>query len=421
MLVEKLFLNLLITLAPVLLYSVLWEDKKKLNSPYICGLLQSIAAIACIAFSYHKYEFNWDLRYVPLILATLYAGPKAGGVVLTTIIGIRILLGGHTVPFGLMNSIFISLIPFLILKKFWSYSPNKRVIVSFFIGFWSILTCYFSLNAFRLLTGKHIVFVYIPDLLLVALFESVAIALAAKLNEGIIERNKMREEILRAEKLNTLGELAASIAHEIRNPLTVVKGFLQLMQKEEKDKNYEYLSLVLNELGRAEGIITDYLNFAKPQFEKIEEFSIKDILTEVMVLLEPLATKQGVQLLTTLDEEEFILNTDRNQLKQALINLIKNAIEATPEGGNVTLQYKLRNNQAAILISDTGKGMTSEQLSRIGTLFYTTKEKGTGLGTSVSLRIIETMNGSVTYSSRPGEGTEVMMILPDNKKELLSV
>ena len=421
MLAEKLFLNLLITLAPILLYSVLSDNNKKLQSPYICGLLQSAAAIACIIFSYSKYQFGWDLRYVPLILAILYGGPKAGSMVLSIIIFIRILLGGYTVPFGLMNTIFISLIPFLIRKKFWSYSPNKRVILSFLIGFWSVLTCYFSLNAFRFLTGKGLELKYLPDLFLVALLETAAIALAAKLNEGVIERDKMRNEIIRSEKLNIMGELAASIAHEIRNPLTVVKGFLQLMQKEETGKNYEYFSLVLNELGRAEGIINDYLNFAKPQFEKIEEFSLKEIITEVILLLEPLAMKHGVQLERNLDEKEFVLNTDRNQLKQALVNLIKNAIEATPESGSVTVQYNLENTHASILISDTGKGMTQEQLSRIGTLFYTTKEKGTGLGTSVSLRIIETMNGKVTYSSKVGVGTQVKMILPDTRKNLVHI
>jgi two-component system, sporulation sensor kinase B len=414
MLAEKLFLNLLITLSPVLLYSVLSDNNKKLKSLYMCGLLQSLAALACITFSYTRYGFGWDLRYVPLILSILYGGPIAGGIVFTSIVILRVALGGHTILFGVMNSVLIALIPFLITKKFWTFSPNKRVTVSFLVGFWPILVCYFSLNAYRFIHAE-LKLEFLPDLLLFALLQTVAIALAAKLNEGIIERSKMKEEILRSEKLNTLGELAASIAHEIRNPLTVVKGFLQLMQKEEKGKYYEYLTLVLNELGRAEGIINDYLNFAKPKFEKIEEFSITEVLTEVSALLEPLATKQGVQLLTPLDEEEFILHTDRNQLKQALVNLIKNAIEATSEGGQVTLKYKQENNNASISISDNGKGMTSEQLTRIGTLFYTTKEKGTGLGTSVSLRIIETMNGKVTYSSKLGEGTEVIMILPETK------
>jgi two-component system sporulation sensor kinase B len=230
----------------------------------------------------------------------------------------------------------------------------------------------------------------------------------------------MKVEIQRTEKLNTLGELAASIAHEVRNPLTVVKGFLQLMQQDERGKNYDYLSLVLSELGRAEAIINDYLNFAKPQFEKLEEFSLVHVLSEVKMLLEPFAVKQGVQLESSLDTSNFHLLTDRNQLKQALVNLIKNAIEATPEGGKVTITYKHKDHHAYIYITDTGKGMDHEQLARIGTLFYTTKDKGTGLGTSVSLRIIETMKGKVSYQSKLGIGTQVTMILPEGKKEIVN-
>jgi two-component system sporulation sensor kinase B len=191
------------------------------------------------------------------------------------------------------------------------------------------------------------------------------------------------------------------------------------MQQEEKGKHYEYLSLVLSELDRAESIISDYLNFAKPKFEKIEAFLLKEVLTEVVMLLEPLAAKQGVQLESELDSSGFTLITDRNQLKQALVNLIKNAIEATSEGGKVSVHNKVDSNHASILIVDTGKGMTPEQLSRIGTLFYTTKDKGTGLGTSVSLRIIETMNGKVSYKSVPGVGTEVRMVLPGSQKPVL--
>jgi two-component system, sporulation sensor kinase B len=422
MLAEKLLLNLLITIAPVLLYSFLVENKYKLNSPFLSGFLQSIAALACMLFSYVNYGFNWDFRYVPLILAILYGGPIAGGMVLTTLVAFRIFFGGETVYFGLFNSLFTALIPFLLMKRFLSFSSNKRILLSTLISVWSLLLCYFSLTAFRYFNGEFFKLDYhIPDLILVGAIHTIALALAAKLYEGIIERSKMKEEILRAEKLNTLGELAASIAHEIRNPLTVVKVFLQLMQQEEHGKNYDYLSLVLNELGRAESIINDYLNFAKPKFEKLEKFQLKEVLSEVVILLDPLAVKQGVQLVRELDESKFTLNTDRNQLKQALVNLIKNAIEATSEGGKVTIYFRPENDHATILISDTGKGMTHEQLSRIGTIFYTTKDKGTGLGTSVSLRIIETMNGKVSYKSKPGVGTEVTMILPECRKELVNI
>jgi two-component system, sporulation sensor kinase B len=422
MLAEKLLLNLLITISPVLLYSVLTNHKRKLDSPIISGLLQSTAALSCMIFSYANYGFNWDLRYVPLVIAFLYAGPIAGGMVFTTIIAARLLMGGDTVLFGLVNTLFIAIIPILIMKRFWSYTPNKRVLITALIGAWSLLVCFLSLTVHQSLEGQAInINTNIPDLLIVGIIDTIAFAIAAKLNEGLVERSRMRVEIQRSEKLSTLGELAASIAHEVRNPLTVVKGFLQLMQQEEKGKNYDYFSLALSELGRAESIINDYLNFAKPQFEKIEEFPLVDVLAEVKMLLGPLALKQGVQLESNLDSGDFHLFTDRNQLKQALVNLIKNGIEATSEGGKVTITLKQIDHQAYIYIADTGKGMSYEQLSRIGTLFYTTKDKGTGLGTSVSLRIIETMSGKVSYKSKIGIGTEVTMILPEGKKELVNI
>ena len=422
MLAEKLLLNLLITISPVLIYSVLSDNKRKYNSPFLSGLLNSTAVVACMTFSHINYGFHWDLRYVPLILSFLYGGPVAGSMVLATLIGARVLMGGDTLYFSLINSLLNALFPILLMKKFKSFNPNKRVLVANLIGIWTLIPCFFSLTLFRHSKGHPLQFdFHVPDLLLIGLIHTLTIFLASKLNEGLVERNKMRAEIQRAEKLNTLGELAASIAHEVRNPLTVVKGFLQLMQKEEAGKNFEYFSLVLSELGRAESIINDYLNFAKPQFEKLEMFQLSDVLSEVVMLLDPLAVKQGVQLESELDKSDFVLVTDRNQLKQALVNLIKNAIEATSEGGNVTIHYKHDHNHATILISDTGKGMTNEQLSRIGTLFYTTKDKGTGLGTSVSLRIIETMNGKVSYKSKPGIGTEVTMILPGGKKELVNI
>ncbi|MGG3562342.1 ATP-binding protein [Neobacillus rhizosphaerae] len=420
MLAEKLLLNVLITIAPVLLSSILMDNNRKIKSPYLCGFLQSIAAITCMLFSYANYGLHWDLRYVPLVLAILYGGPLAGGIVLSSIIGTRLILGGSTMVFGLASSVLTALIPFLLLKIFWRYSSNKRVLLTMLAGSWSLILCFLSLSIFRYLEGNLFKLDFnIPDLLLVGLIQTLALGLAAKLNEGLIERNKMKKEIQRAEKLNTLGELAASFAHEVRNPLTVVKGFLQLMQQEESGKNYQYLSLVLNELARAELIINDYLNFAKPQFEKIEEFSLKEVLAEVVILMEPLAAKQGVQLESELESITFILETHRNQFKQALVNLIKNGIEATPEGGKVTVHSKSDIHHATVKIADTGKGMTEEQLARIGTLFYTTKDKGTGLGTSVSLKIIETMHGKVSYHSVLGVGTEVTLLLPIGKKEQL--
>jgi two-component system, sporulation sensor kinase B len=412
MLVEKLLLDVLIILMPIFINSVFFENKSMGKSPFLCGVLQSISVFLCLVFSYEEGGLFWDLRYVPLVLSFLYGGPIAGVMVLATYMLTRTYMG-EGLLLGYASGLLAAIVPVLFMKGFLKLEPKARIRRAVLVGFWP---------AFAMLTIL-VIHILINDptasgtnkiMMNVGIFGAIqvlAVWIAAYLNEALIEKALMRKEILRAEKLNTLGELAASIAHEIRNPLTVVKGFLQMMHKKETGDNYYYLSLVLTELGRAEAIINDYLNFAKPQFEKLEDAELARIITEVSLLLEAFASKENIQVNVELEWDVYV-KTDRNQLKQALVNIIKNAIEASPEGGEVVIRQKAMGDRSYITIIDKGKGMDTEQIARLGTLFYTTKDKGTGLGTSVSMKIIEAMGGTVSYKSELGAGTEVTLILP---------
>ncbi|WP_408009321.1 ATP-binding protein [Pseudalkalibacillus sp. A8] len=411
MLAEKLLLHVLIFLVPVLIYGVLFQKRRIDQSPYSYGLLHGFAAFLCMVFAYHNYGLYWDFRYVPLVLACLYGGPISGGIVLGFILLTRTFLGGDALLFGYISGVMAAVLPFLFTKKFMKYKPKKRVTLAIVIGGWPAFVMLGILLAFMFTQGFSTNKEILINIFLFGTIQIIGIGFAAMLNELVIERHIMKQEIQRSEKLNTLGELAASIAHEVRNPLTVVKGFLQMMKAERKGDSYEYIPLVLSELGRAEAIINDYLNFAKPEFKKIETFRLSDVIYEVMFLMDALAVKQGVELINEFDSN-CLIKTDRNQLKQALINFVKNAIEATGVGDSVTIGVKLSGNNVIVKVTDTGKGMNKEQLKRIGTLFYTTKDKGTGLGTTVSLRIIQSMNGKVSYRSEPNVGTEVTVWLP---------
>ncbi|MFX3623385.1 MAG: ATP-binding protein [Ectobacillus sp.] len=409
MLAEKLLLHVLIILAPVFVYSALLEQRRLSQPQYVWGAFYGIAAFLCMNFPFYSYGFFWDLRFVPLILAILYGGPIATGIVAIVIIEMRTYIGGDAMVYGHVVMVMVGALPLLFHRKISKLRPKQRIAVTALLGLWPAFLTYCALLLYMYLQGSMVHSLdALANAFIIGIIQATGIAIAAKLNEEMIERKQLKQEIQRTEQLNTLGELAASIAHEVRNPLTVVKGFLQLLQQE---KSHQYIPLVMSELERAESIINDYLNFAKPQLTKISSFSLSEVIVDVMALLKPLAAKQGVRL-----QQNFtatpVLETDRNQLKQALLNLVKNAIEATEAGGSVTVQLKMEHNHALILIQDTGKGMTKEQLSRIGTSFYTTKSKGTGLGTMVSLRIFETMNGKVSYKSEVGAGTEVMIMLP---------
>jgi two-component system sporulation sensor kinase B len=246
----------------------------------------------------------------------------------------------------------------------------------------------------------------IGSMLLFAVFQVLAVYLSAMIYEVCHERIGMKQEIRQNEKLKTLGQLAASMAHEVRNPLTVVKGFLQLMRPHENGKNGYYLGIAMGELDRTEAIINDYLFFAKPKLTKIESFSLTDLVDNVISLYTPMATNNGIVLSSNL-QDDIVIETDRGQMQQALINLIKNAVEATPSDGVVSVCLTGQDHYAQIVITDNGKGMTKEQISKIGTLFFTTKEMGTGIGTALAVSIIESMNGQITYESELGAGTTV--------------
>ncbi len=421
MLTEKLLLDVLIILAPVLIQTSLLENHKLGKSPIFIGILHGIAAFVCMIFAFKAYGLFWDFRYIPLVLSMLYGGRKSGIIVLFFILFARVIDGGDAILFGFISALLAGILPFLLSNRFWTYSPKKRVKFAVFLGLWPAMVMFgillsYSLIQGILISGNKEMLTYI---LIFGGIQVLGVGLAAQLSEWMIEKTQLRDEILKSEKLNTLGELAASIAHEVRNPLTVVKGFLQLMKKQVSGPHHEYLTIVLAELGRAENIINDYLNFAKPQFEKLEKLNVREVLLDVTLLLNAYALKEGVHLEEQLQEDGFLL-TDRNKLKQAFVNVIKNAIEATPSQGEVKVKLEVKDSIAIITVKDTGKGMTKEELDRIGTLFYTTKDRGTGLGTSVSIRIIEAIGGNVQYSSEVNKGTLVTISLPLKAEEMES-
>ncbi|AZB41615.1 two-component sensor histidine kinase [Bacillus sp. FJAT-42376] len=415
MIVEKLLLHVLIVLAPILVHSLFISHRPiPIGRPsYLIGAVYGITATICMVFAYKIFGLYWDLRYVPLLLAVLYGGVRGGMTALGIILVTRFFLGGDAIIYGMTAVLLSAFSIFLIAARFRrSETKGKKTGWVFFAAVWpvlfqfSVLSLYLHFHTDNPVLQRKMIYV----LAAFGLIQIAASVFAALLHEASLERSRLQEEVFRSEKLNTLGEMAASIAHEVRNPLTVVKGFLQLMQADHPKTQFPYIPLVLSELERAESIISEYLNFAKPQLEKLEQFELGGFLEDVVQLLNPLATKDGVHL-TCQTEAEILLETDRNQLCQAMINLIKNAIEATPEGGNVHVSMIAFGREAEIKIADTGSGMTKEQLAKIGSLYYTTKEKGTGLGTMVSLGIIDAMGGKTVYSSLPGKGTEVRISL----------
>ncbi|PGV55772.1 ATP-binding protein [Bacillus sp. AFS037270] len=231
------------------------------------------------------------------------------------------------------------------------------------------------------------------------------------ISRDISERKKSEEVLLQSEKLSIVGELAAGVAHEIRNPLTTIKGFVQLYKAE--NSSIVYNDLLLSELERIESITSELLSLGKPQAVKLDQVNLGDLLVNTVELLSPQANMNNIQFDLKLDGGPFIIKGEKNQLKQVFLNVIKNAIEAMPVGGDIQIRMgKDGANNCMIWIQDHGFGIPEELLPRLGEPFYSLKEKGTGLGVMICHKILKQHNGSITYKSKLNEGTKVEIKLP---------
>lgn len=232
-----------------------------------------------------------------------------------------------------------------------------------------------------------------------------------------IQKRKETDDLLRrSEKLAVVGQLAAAVAHEIRNPLTSIKGFLQLFQST-KEFNDRFLAIVLDELNRVETIISEFLTMARPHNEKAEPIMLNRLIHQVVQLLQPQALMDNKEITFDASGRETEIIGDANSLKQVFVNLIQNALDALKEKGTVTVQIAAEDQNVIVRISDNGCGIPKELLIKLGEPFYSTKEKGTGLGLMTSFQILESHGARVEVASTEGEGTEVTIYFPGKKSQ----
>ncbi|MFC5701399.1 ATP-binding protein [Cohnella faecalis] len=215
----------------------------------------------------------------------------------------------------------------------------------------------------------------------------------------------------RTEKMKIISDLAASVAHEVRNPLQVTRGFLQLLSEKSDLENKNYFGMAINELDRASTIITDFLTFAKPEMETLVMLDLSEEIKKIEGIMSPLAALHGGILVIDIPENLHIYGNS-SKLKQAFINIIKNSIEAIGKDGVIGIYAYSTERDVILRISDNGEGMEEEKLASLGEPFFSTKSKGTGLGLMVTFRIIEAMKGSIEFRSTKGKGTEAIIRFP---------
>jgi signal transduction histidine kinase len=233
------------------------------------------------------------------------------------------------------------------------------------------------------------------------------------IGRNITEPKKAYDLILRSEKLAVVGELAAGVAHEIRNPLTSIKGFMQLAEQN-GEFNSQYVQIMLSEISRIELIVSEYLSLAKPNQNSPKSLqNMGTLVGNVITLFESQTNLRNITIHSEIGPSSYQIMCNPNEIKQVFINILQNAIEAIGSNGDIYIYLRnVEEKGVEIIFIDNGCGIEKERLMKIGEPFFSTKEKGTGLGLLTSNRIIEKHNGTIKIESQINKGTEVRIFFP---------
>jgi two-component system, sporulation sensor kinase B len=405
LMVDLLFI-LLITLFTEMFVDTKVYSEKKRNIVYTFSF--SLALLINFFFTVHiNGNFMMDLRHTVLLIGGLYGGVYTLPVLAVLAIGY---IGFYSPEEELANTMTIiieAVVIFCLSKYYHKWRLRKKMAVIgmtvTFIGYGIMKVVDFL---FHFTTGY--------DFFIVTIYGGSMLILIYAM-EWVRNSIAIKTRIQQTEKLEIVSHLAASVSHEIRNPLTVTKGFLQILETEEypEEKKREFFSLARSELGRAEAIITDYLTFAKPSTNKMEILDVKDELIHLIEVVYPLANMHSILIESTLHPVQ--IKGEKQLFHQCIFNLLKNAIEAMEDkGGSLVITCQAtKGNMTEIRISDTGIGMDKKQMQRLGEPYFSMKGKnGTGLGMMVVHSIIKSMNGKIRVESNVGKGTTFVLHFP---------
>jgi PAS domain S-box-containing protein len=232
------------------------------------------------------------------------------------------------------------------------------------------------------------------------------------IGRDISSLKKTEQLLLTKEKLSVVGELSAGIAHEIKNPLTSIKGFIQLIKKTGKTQA-DHVDLVLSEIDRINEIVSEMLVLSKPQSKELVQFPIIEVIEYVSNLVSNETGNSGIEIKISNMDENTLVKGDKNNLKQVFINLIKNSMEAMTSGGTIEIKViHTSPDTISIKVKDSGSGIKPDDMQKLGDPFFTSKEKGMGLGLTITKKIIQEHHGFMKIESEEGIGTTVTISLP---------
>lgn len=416
---EGLLDNILFMIVPLLIYQMIWVDRGllgKKGSKAFMVVISAISIALCMFFPTSiPQNVMLNMKYLPVISTVLYGGPLNALSLGVVILGLSFFTNNESSLLIILTIFIILAITMPFKKVYFSLIIQNKMILA---GGLSILISLIHSAAIFATTkfSLHL----LGCILLFTAMQAITLWLMTYIYEKIGQFAILKKQISNIENLKVISELASSTSHDIRNPLTVTKGILQLMRYDDysKEKKAELTQLAIDELAHAETIINDYLAITKAQLDLNSHINLSEITQRAVNVIKPYANINNIEIKSSIDRHIFIMGNG-SHLYRAIINLAKNGIEAMRERGILSVHLTTVEKEAVLVISDTGIGMTNEEIRRLGTPYYTTKEKGTGIGTMVVFHFIQSMNGKIDVKSQKGKGTQFIIRFQTIQKENL--
>lgn len=405
LIIKNIVLNIILITFPILVFLVISCNGNLVNkrkSNILLGITLVTSLYLCLKFGIN--ENNNILLFCNIPIVISYLKKKS---LLSTILSLINIIYCYFVYKEIFIIISIKYLSYLILYL----CANKRklseegfilsigVIQGFFLSFEYF---FWAANISLELLIKVIILIFIYYFLTFAiLYLFRTIDRVQELNNSVkaIEKNKMIKDSL------------FKLTHEIKNPLSVIKGYLNMINLDNKEKAIKYVNIMKDETNRSLNIISDFLEFNKIKINK-QEMDLNILLDNVYNSFKLLMKEKNIKLIYKENNDDLYINGDYDRLNQVLINLLKNSYESIDNKGQIKIESEEYDNNIDIIISDNGKGMDEENLKRVKEMFYTTKRNGTGLGVALSNEIIEAHSGRLIYESELNKGTKVIIRLP---------
>ncbi|GIP10199.1 sporulation kinase [Paenibacillus macerans] len=414
--VKEIILQLFFAHMPLVMFNLFYRDRTQNYTPKFIIATSMICLFLSMTFGISTVPgYTYDIRYIIIFFGLIFGGLQIGLILLAEFILYRLYLGGD----GTFIALLITLVTFpvsLVLYRIYQRTSRKLPVIIAAGLFFSAIPI-------------GMVYLYNPQSVLNHLFfhlfvipaqNSIGCWLLITFFKKAVADKELYINYAQQERVRAISHVAASLVHEVRNPLTAVKGFLTLIKEgaADREKTARYIDICMSEIGRTEYILSEYLAISKPIADREMPTNLQELLEITRDVMNPFANMHNVEMEIEYpaDKEPLWIMANPDKMKQVLVNFIKNAVEACAEAplrqGKVILKLQTAAEKVVLSIKDNGIGMTEEQTRRLGSVYFSTKSGGTGLGLTFSYQAILSLGGTVSVSSEPGEGTEFTISLP---------